>query len=138
MVSDACLAIEDATLYEFGILTSRMHMDWLRTVGGRLESRYRYSKDIVYNSFVFPTVTGEQREELGGLAQQILDARARRPDDTLADLYDPNVMPAGLAAAHRAVDLHVDRLYRGQPYADSGERVAHLRDLREGLAVLTQ
>lgn len=103
VASNACLTIQDATLFEFAILTSRMHMDWLRTVGGRLKSDVRYSKDVVYNNFVFPTVMDSQRAILEQLAQRVLDARAAHPTDTLADLYDPNVMPANLAAAHRAL-----------------------------------
>lgn len=130
VASNLCLAIEGASLYDFGILTSQMHMDWLRVVGGRLKSDVRYSKDVVYNNFVFPTVTDEQRAHLSTLAQRILDARAAHPTDTLADLYDPTVMPANLAAAHRAVDAYVDTLYRDEPFEDSSERVDLLLRLR--------
>lgn len=134
VVSNLCLTIQDATLFEFAILTSRMHMDWLRTIGGRLESRLRYSKDVVYNNFVFPTVIDSQRANLEQLAQKVLDARAAHPTDTLADLYDPNVMPANLAAAHRALDAAVDQAYRHAGFESSTQRVDHLLTLRRAKA----
>ncbi|MDT3317695.1 class I SAM-dependent DNA methyltransferase [Microbacterium sp. KSW4-11] len=133
IVSDACLAVEGASLYDFGILTSRMHMDWLRTVGGRLKSDVRYSKDIVYNNFVFPSVSDDQRARVELLAQAVLDARASHVTDTLADLYDPTVTPANLAAAHRAIDTYVDRLYRAEPFEDGAARVAHLLELHRSM-----
>ncbi len=126
---NSCLAIPDATLYHFGVLTSQMHMAWMRAVAGRLESRYRYSKDIVYNNFVWPEVTDTQRAEIEQLAQAVLDARAEFPDSTLADLYDPRSMPASLTRAHKALDRAVDRLYRRETFSDDPARVAHLFEL---------
>ena len=123
---DSCMIIEDAGLFEFGILTSQMHMDWLRAVGGRLKSDYRYSKDIVYNNWVFPTTSLDQKVQIERLAQAVLDARAEHPGDTLADLYDPVTMPADLRHAHNALDLGVDKLYQPGPFKDAGERVALL------------
>lgn len=111
IVGNSCFAIEGATLYHFAVLTSAMHMAWVRAVCGRLKSDYRYSKDIVYNNFPWPDVTLEQREAIGWLGQAVLDARAGYPDSTLADLYDPLTMPPDLRKAHDAVDRAVDRLY---------------------------
>jgi hypothetical protein len=89
----------DANLWHFGILTSSMHMAWLRQIGGRLESRYRYSVGIVYNTFPWPEVTDKQRSRINTLAQAILNARLKFPDSTLADLYDVEVMPQQLRKA---------------------------------------
>ena len=111
IVGNSCFAVEGASLYHFAVLTSAMHMAWVRAVCGRLESRYRYSKDIVYNNFPWPDATGKQRETIGQLGQAILDARALFPGSTLADLYDPLTMPPALRKAHEAVDRAVDRLY---------------------------
>ena len=111
IVGNSCFAVKDASLYHFAVLTSAMHMAWVRAVCGRLESRYRYSKDIVYNNFPWPNATERQRETIGALGQGILDARARYPDSTLADLYDPLTMPPDLRWAHEAVDRAIDRLY---------------------------
>lgn len=115
-----------ATLYHFGILTSRMHMAWTRIVAGRLKSDYRYSKDIVYNNFIWPEATDEQRAEISQLAQVVLDARAQFPDSSLADLYDPLTMPPALAKAHTTLDKAVDHLYSPKPFAIDADRVAML------------
>lgn len=116
----------DATLYHFGILTSQMHMAWMRAVAGRLKSDYRYSKDIVYNNFIWPEVSGGEQVEIEKLAQAILDARAEFPDSSLADLYDPLTMPPILAKAHRALDRAVDRLYPKESFTTDADRVAML------------
>jgi hypothetical protein len=123
---DTCLAIKFATPYHFAILTSRMHMAWMRAVAGRLESRYRYSKDIVYNNFIWPEATEAQQAEIENLAQAVLDARAQFPGSSLADLYDPLTMPPALAKAHKALDKAVDRLYRKEPFTADPDRVAML------------
>lgn len=103
--------IPDATLYHFGVLTSNVHMAWMRAVAGRLEMRYRYSKDIVYNNFPWPTPTAAQREKIERTAQAILDARALYPESSLADLYDELTMPKELRDAHRANDRAVMEAY---------------------------
>jgi hypothetical protein len=123
----------DADLYDFGILTSRMHMAWLRNIGGRLESRYRYSIGIVYNTFPWPEASETQKEKIRALAQGVLDARAKFPDATLADLYDPDSMPPELRKAHRALDAAVDSLYKRGGFASDRERVEHLFALYEKL-----
>lgn len=128
IVANSCLVVPNATLYHFGILTSQMHMAWMRAVAGRLESRYRYSKDIVYNNFIWPEASDAQKAEIEKLAQNVLDARAEFPDSSLADLYDPLTMPPNLAKAHKALDRAVDRLYQPEPFASDAERVAMLFD----------
>lgn len=109
--SNANLIIPNATLYHFGILTSNVHMAWMRTVAGRLKSDYRYSAKIVYNNFPWPEVTEEQKEEIAQTAQAILDARALYPDSSLADLYDELTMPVELRRAHQANDKAVMTAY---------------------------
>ena len=105
------LIIPDATLYHFGVLTSNVHMAWMRTVCGRLKSDYRYSKDIVYNNFPWCEPTPEQKARIEQTAQMILDARAKYPDCSLADLYDETVMPPELRKAHQLNDRAVMEAY---------------------------
>lgn len=109
--TDSATIIENADLYHFGILTSNVHMAWMRTVAGRLKSDYRYSKDIVYNNFPWPNPTKEQIEKIKQTAQGILDARALYPESSLADLYDEAAMPIELRKAHRANDKAVMEAY---------------------------
>lgn len=131
--SDAALILPNADLYDFAVLTSRMHMAWMRTVGGRLESRYRYSIGIVYNNFPWPETDDVAKEKIRTLAQAILDARAAHEGATLADLYDPLTMPPDLRKAHQALDNAIDRLYRREPFPSDRERVEHLFGLYEKL-----
>ena len=127
IASNLVFTVPNATLYHFGVLTSAMHMAWLRYVCGRLESRYRYSKDIVYNNFPWPTQPSEEaRQAVEAAAQAVLAARAAHPSSTLADLYDPLAMPPDLRAAHRALDARVERLYRAKKFGHDTERVQHL------------
>ena len=109
--SDAVHLIPDATLYHFGVLESNVHMAWMRAVCGRLEMRYRYSKDIVYNNFPWPIPTEEQKNKIEETAQAILDARAKYPDSSLADLYDELTMPVELRKAHQDNDRAVMQAY---------------------------
>ena len=133
MTSNAVHIIPSAGLYHFGILTSSVHNAWMRAVCGRLEMRYRYSKDIVYNNFPWPTATDADRAKIEATAQAILDARAKYPDSSLADLYDATAMPPDLRRAHSRNDAAVLRLY-GLP-ADAPEPtiVAHLMNLYKEL-----
>lgn len=124
--ADSCLVIPGATLWHLGVLQSRMHMAWLRTVSGRLKSDYRYSKDIVYNNFVWPTVNDDDRRHIAEFAADVLNARLQHSQSTLADLYDPAVMPRDLRTAHHALDAAVDRAYRKTPFTDDVQRVAML------------
>jgi hypothetical protein len=133
--TDLVFVIEFATLWHFALLTSRTHMSWLRQIGGRLKSDYRYSIGLVYNTFPWPDATPTQRTSIEALAQAILDARAlpKNATSTLADLYDPDTMPAELRKAHRELDLAVDRLYRRAPFGSDRERVEHLFTLYQRL-----
>lgn len=111
IATNLVITIPDATLYHFGILTSNVHMAWMRAVCGRLEMRYRYSKDVVYNNFPWPTPTDEQKSRIEQTAQAILDARELYPDCSLADLYDEATMPPELRKAHQQNDKAVMQAY---------------------------
>ena len=124
--TDLLFIIPSATLYHFGILESNVHMAWMRAVCGRLEMRYRYSKDIVYNNFPWPSPTAEQRAKIEQSAQAILDARALYPDSSLADLYDPTLMPKELLQAHRQNDRAVMAAYGFPTKMTESECVAEL------------
>ena len=124
------IVLEDATLADFALLTSTMHMAWMRTVTGRMKSDYSYSLGLVYNTF--PTPPGDaDLSKLEPLAQAVLDARAAHPESTLAELYDPDLMPPDLRRAHQALDRAVDNLYRRGGFASERERVEHLFALYE-------
>jgi hypothetical protein len=134
IVSDSCLLLPDATRFHFGVLSSTMHMAWMRQVCGRLESRYRYSNKLVYNNFPWPEApTAKQRSTVEAAAQAVLDARKRFPDATLADLYDPLAIPPALVKAHAKLDRAVDLCYRPQPFQNDRQRVEHLFVLYEKL-----
>lgn len=129
IVLNAALILPLASLYDFGILTSSTHMSWMRTVAGRLKSDYRYSKDIVYNNFIWPEVNESQKEKIIKTAQAILDARDLYPDSSLADLYDPLTMPIELLKAHEANDKAVLSLYGLAPDSTEEQIVAHQMEL---------
>lgn len=111
IASNAVQIIKDATLYEFGILTSNVHMAWMRVVAGRLGMSYRYSKEVVYNNFPWPNPTLDQKVKIEKTAQMILDARAKYPNSSLADLYDELTMPVELRKAHQLNDIAVMEAY---------------------------
>ncbi|MEG1577689.1 MAG: DNA methyltransferase [Oscillospiraceae bacterium] len=120
LCSDLVFIVPNATLYHFAILTSNVHMSWMRAVCGRLKSDYRYSKDIVYNNFPWPDPTDAQKAKIEVTAQEILDARALYPDSSLADLYDEVAMPPELRRAHQHNDKAVMQAY-GFPIKDFAE-----------------
>ena len=122
--------LPNASLENFALLTSTMHMAWLRAVTGRMKSDYMYSIGVVYNTFPTPP-EGADLSKLEPLAQAVLDARATHPCATLADLYDPDLMPPNLRKPHTALDRTVDRLYRRGGFASERERVEHLFGLYE-------
>lgn len=135
IVADSCLAMANASLYEFGVISSVLHMAWVRHVAGRLKSDYRYSATLVYNNFPWPPdVAQAKRAAVEEAAQTVLDARETHPDASLADLYDPLAMPANLATAHAKLDRAVDRCYRSQPFPNDRNRVEHLFKLHQTLA----
>ncbi|MBR2209401.1 MAG: hypothetical protein IJ859_11390, partial [Synergistaceae bacterium] len=111
LCSDRVLLMPEANLYHFGILESSVHMAWMRMTAGRLETRYNYSKDIVYNNFVWPSPSEKQKSKIEATAKKILEAREKFPDSSLADLYDPLTMPEELLKAHKANDAAVCEAY---------------------------
>ena len=124
--------LPDATLADFALLTSAMHMAWMRAVTGRMNSDYMYSVGVVYNTFPLPPGFADaDTSALEPLAQAVLDARAVHAGATLADLYDPDLMPPNLRRAHHALDRAVDRLYRRQRFTSERERVEYLFALYE-------
>jgi hypothetical protein len=129
--------ISGATMYDFGILTSSMHMAWIRSVCGRLESRYQYSNGIVYNNFPWPeNPSDKQKQAIEAAAQAVLDARAQFPDSSLADLYDPLTTPPVLLKAHQALDKAVDAAYGKTNFKTEAERVAFLFELYQKYTTL--
>ena len=120
ILSNGIRFIPDAPLYVFGLLTSNVHMAWVRSVCGRLKSDYDYSVNVVYNNFPWPELTDKAKEDIEKAAQTILDARAMYPDSSLADLYDPSLMPTELRKAHQANDAAVMRAY-GMPIKETDE-----------------
>ena len=126
LCSNLMKLIPDATLYHFGVLSSTMHMAWLRAVGGRLKSDFRYSNTLVYNNFPWPDPSEAQTAAIEAAAQAVLDARAAFPGSALADLYDPLTMPPALTKAHQALDRAVDRAYRSPAFEHERARLEYL------------
>lgn len=131
IVLDSAQAIYDADSWILGIVASRMHMVWVRAVGGQLETRIRYSSAIAYNTFPLRHLLDHEKMELEAKARNILFARENHSEDSLADMYDPDDMPEDLRQAHHELDLAVDRLYRPKPYSNDEERLADLFSLYE-------
>jgi hypothetical protein len=131
VISDSAFAVYDAPIWLFGILTSKMHMTWVKTVGGRLETRYRYSAQLCYNTFPFPTIREEKKKQIEEAAENILVTRAFYPEKTLAELYDPYKMPEDLREAHATLDDIVDSCYPGYPFANDEARLECLFKLYE-------
>ena len=132
--SDLVFVLQSATKPIFALLTSAVHMAWLRHIGGRLKSDYRYSIGLVYNTFPLPPGFADaDTSALDPLAHAVLDARAAHADATLADMYDPDLMPPDLRKAHQTLDRAVDRLYRRKRFASERERVEYLFELYDRL-----
>ena len=126
ILSNKGYAISDARIYDFGVLSSQIHMAWMRQVAGRLESRYSYSAKLVYNNFPWPNPTEAQKAKIEKFAQAVMSARSKSRTSSLADLYDPNTMPSILLRAHRSLDRAVDCAYRKKKFESDQERVSHL------------
>lgn len=126
VIADSAFAIYDAEKWLFALLTSKMHNLWVRTVGGSLETRIRYSATLCYNTFPFPKLTTAEKEELERLAQNILNIRDENFDMTLGEMYNPETMPEELRDAHHQLDLAVERIYRPEPFTSDEERLEHL------------
>jgi len=137
IANGSSLIIPNAGFYEFGALSSVMHMAWMRYTGGRMKSDYQYSSEIVYNNFPWPNVTDKQRQRVAEKAMAVLAARRThlppRGTATLADLYDPLAMPPGLSKAHAELDRAVEQCYRTGPFRSDRERVEFLFSLYEKL-----
>jgi type I restriction-modification system DNA methylase subunit len=132
IVADSCNSIPNAGLYHFGVLNSLMHNTWIKNVCGRLESRFRYSNDIVYNNYPWPeNPSKKQIEAIEKAAQRVLDTRDKFPVSSLADLYDPLTMPPALIKAHEDLDRLVDVAYRPQPFISEAKRMEFLFELYE-------
>ena len=131
IISNSAMAVYEADIDLFAILTSYMHMLWVRTVGGRMKTDYRYSATLCYNTFPFPRISERQRNELSELAQNVLFQREMHSEKTLAELYDPEKMPEELKEAHHQLDLAVERCYRSTPFKSDEERLEHLFNLYE-------
>jgi hypothetical protein len=134
VINNTSLFIDGATPYHFGVLTSEMHMAWVRQVCGRLESRYRYSNKLVYNNFPWPEeATEKQQAAVTAAAEAVLSTRETFKGQTLADLYDPLTMPKALRDAHKDLDRAVDKCYRAAPFTSERQRVEYLFELYQKL-----
>ncbi|GMV27763.1 MAG: hypothetical protein AMXMBFR58_37940 [Phycisphaerae bacterium] len=133
VASNLAMIVAGASVYHFGVLSSAMHMAWVRQFCGRLESRYRYSKDIVYNNYPWPEATDKQQAAVAAAAEHVLAVRDTFKGQTLADLYDPLAMPKTLRDAHKDLDRAVDKCYRAAPFITERQRVEYLFDLYQKL-----
>lgn len=131
VVSNSAQVIYDPEPWLLGVITSRIHMVWLRTIGGKLKNDYRYSKDLVYNNYPFPQISDQRKQELTQTTFRILEEREKHSDKTLAELYDPDKMPEDLREAHHLNDLAVERCYRSKPFESDEERLEYLFKLYE-------
>jgi hypothetical protein len=126
IVMDKAFPIYNASPYLFGVLSSRMHMVWVKAVGGKLETRMSYSSSICYNTFPFPEISNRQKENLNQYVFDVLDERAKHPSKTMAQLYNPDTMPKGLLKAHQELDTAIEQCYRLQPFKNDTERLEYL------------
>ena len=131
VVSNSANVVYDATVWLFGFLTSYMHMIWVKTVGGRLKTDYRYSAQLCYNTFPFPKISEEKKKEIESAAEEVLITREYYPEKTLAELYDPDKMPQDLSEAHAKLDDIVESCYPGYPFASDEARLECLFKLYE-------
>jgi len=131
VVTNSANVIYDTEPSLFGVLTSKMHNIWVKSVGGQLESRIRYSTEMVYNTFPFPNIPTQRKNEITQSVFRILEEREKHSDKTLAELYDPDKMPEGLREAHRQNDLIIEKCYRSTPFNSDEERLEYLFKLYE-------
>lgn len=130
IISNAAYAIYDANIFIFSILCARMHVVWLQAVGGKMKTDYRYSS-LVYNSFPFPIISDEKKEEIESAAEEVLIAREGYPGNTLAELYDPDKMPDDLREAHEKLDRIVESCYQKEPFTSDEQRLECLFKMYE-------
>jgi hypothetical protein len=131
IISNAASVVYDSPTWVFSLITSRIHMTWVRCVAGRLKKDYRYSSALVYNTFPFPDLNTKQKEDLSQHTYNIIGEREKYPEKTLAELYDPDKMPDGLREAHHQNDLAIERCYRSKPFESDEERLEYLFKLYE-------
>lgn len=131
IISNAAQAIYDAELWVFGVVTSYMHMVWVRAVGGKLETRIRYSAELCYNAFPFPKISEQQKKRIELCVQEILRVREKYSQKTMAELYDPDKMPKDLYDAHFSLDLVIESCYRKKPFENNEQRLKHLFKMYE-------
>lgn len=128
---NSCLIVATDEPYLFGLIHSKIHMCWVRSVAGKIKTDFRYSKDVVYNNFPFPQITESQKDEIRSFVFKVLEIREKFSEKTLAQLYDPEKMPQGLRDAHHQLDLAVDKCYRSKPFENDEERLEYLFKLYE-------
>jgi hypothetical protein len=138
VISDSALAIYNAEAWIFGVVTSSMHMAWVRAIGGRLKTDYRYSAELCYNTFPIPMLTEKQKETITQHVYNVLGERENHSEKTLADLYDPDYMPPGLKDAHHNLDLAVERCYRSKNFSSDEERLEYLFKLYKEMTAAEQ
>jgi hypothetical protein len=126
IISNSAFVIYDAEPWVFGLISSNMHMTWVRAVAGKLESRLRYSSQLCYNTFPFPKINQKQKEQINLHVFEVLEEREKHSSKTMAQLYDPNKMPKGLKEAHHQLDLAIERCYRLKPFESDTERLEYL------------
>jgi len=131
IAADSCMVVGTKDLSLFGLLSSKMHMTWVKTVGGKLETRYRYSAQLCYNTFPFPKISEEKKQEIEAAAEDVLITREYYPEKTLAELYDPDKMPQDLREAHARLDDIVESCYPGYPFQSDEARLECLFKLYE-------
>lgn len=126
VIYHSAVAIYGARLWVLGVVTSRMHMVWVRAVAGRLKTDYRYSATLCYNTFPFPDISDKQKQTIEMHVNNILAEREKHSDKTMAELYDPDKMPQGLREAHHSLDLAIEKCYRQAPFESDEKRLEHL------------
>lgn len=131
IISDSALAIYEAEPWIFGVVTSHMHMVWVRAVGGQLETRIRYSAEICYNTFPFPEISDNQKKKIEMHVNEILMERENHSEKTMAELYDPDKMPEGLRRAHQDLDILIELCYRQKPFENDEKRLEYLFKMYE-------
>ena len=126
VVTNSAGVVYDAEPWLFGVIHSKMHMIWVDAVGGKLETRYRYSTNLCYNNFPFLQINDKKREIINQYVFAVLDERAKYPEKTMAWLYNPETMPSGLKQAHKELDLAIEQIYRLAPFHSDEERLEYL------------
>ena len=131
VINDLAQAIYNPSVYIFAVLSSRIHMTWVRAVAGRMKTDYRYSSALCYNTFPFPSISASKKETLEEHVLRILDEREQHSEKTMAQRYDPDKMPDSLRQAHQEMDLAIEKCYRSRPFKNDEERLGYLFKLYE-------